>query len=370
MTYGHSVNIIAATIDRDFRTFEHPKNWEPEFQALREKGAPGFSYGARIELMPFGSREIFEGQARFSQIQYLSYAGGHRFEWDDYRSLGMLGPEYTSAFEHFLHFVEAPWPGRVDHPLVGLFLLICDLSINPGRGFPFPIAPKFSTFVNDVSPAMRFAVYCRLVALRHPSLKNAIRAHTREEYETTVSTLCDDLDDPSPLRIAQTFSDWFARGGPFSGLRQEYELYRFLQPNFVIRHLFAHFLAFQEDKFRRPEFFCWPGAWLAGSNLTRRDHDLFERHGAPFVDKEDDDAIFARRQPGRTEAALQETFDAFYQNAVVFDLTNQWISAPGPFSYDISWLVPRATQQEMKQYLRRQFQGAFGLDLDSVEIVA
>jgi hypothetical protein len=45
--------------------------------------------------------------------------------------------------------------------------------------------------------------------------------------------------------------------------------------NFVIRHLFAHFLAFQEDKFERPEFF--PGrdrGWL-GNALVQNPSTYF-----------------------------------------------------------------------------------------------
>ena len=34
---------------------------------------------------------------------------------------------------------ESERPNRFDSPLIGLFLLICDLALNPGSGFPFPV---------------------------------------------------------------------------------------------------------------------------------------------------------------------------------------------------------------------------------------
>ncbi len=34
--------------------------------------------------------------------------------------------------------------------------------------------------------------------------------------------------------------------------------------------LVSLFIAFAEDKFKSPEFFCWPGAWMAGSVVELR----------------------------------------------------------------------------------------------------
>jgi hypothetical protein len=139
--------------------------------------------------------------------------------------------------------------------------------------------------------------------------------------------------------------------------------------NFVIRHLFAHFLAFQEDKFERPEFFCWPGAWMAGERASSESERLFHKHGAPFGDKEDDDSVFPRIQPGRSDESVHSVFEKFYGNTVVFDLVNQWIGQSGPFRYDISWLKSSASVNEMSQYLRRQFGTAFELDPEDALIL-
>lgn len=281
----------------------------------------------------------------------------------------MLHGVYLSAFKSFLELLQVEWPKRVDDPLVGLFLLICDLSLNPGSGFPFHITPNFESFIYDVNPGARFYVFCRLVAKQAHHLKGAVRDHSRSEYVAVAQELCEGAKEAHPLLIAQTFTKWFSPNGPLSALRHEYEAYVFGAENYVIRHLFAHFLAFQEDKFKRPEFFCWPGAWMAGERVSEEVVRLFDKHGALFVDKEDDDTVFARLQAGREDSVVLATFNDFYHHTVIHDLTNQWISKSGPFQYDLEWLIPAASAAETKEFLRGRFKAAFGLDPEDVQLV-
>jgi len=369
MTYAHTVNQLASTVDRDFKIFPHPKEWADGFRALQDKKVEGYYYGSPSGLWPIGSREIFEGQACFAQLQYLSYACGHRLTLDDFRSLGMLHGVYVRAFEEFLRLAEFDMPSSVNDPLVNLFLLVCDLAINPASGFPLPVL-NFESFILDVNPGGRFSLFSRLIALRFPDLKNAIKDCSPSEYEEIGARLCEAAKEAPPLLISRFFGRWFAPDGPLSYLRQEYQSYIFEPGNFLLRCLFAHFLAFQEDKFKRPEFFCWPGAWMAGDRVDESVTELFQRHGALFVDKEDDDAVFPRLQPGRDEAVVQRAFDMFYQHAVVNDLTNQWISRSGPFRYDIDWLKPSASPDQMKGFLRGNFRAAFEFDPEDVQLIS
>ena len=97
---------------------------------------------------------------------------------------------------------------------------------------------------------------------------------------------------------------------------------------------------------------------------------MFDRHGALFVDKEDDDGVFPRLADGRTETEVQEAFDDFYAHNVIFDLTRQWITKPGPFRYDFRWLSQRGTDQEIRAFCERSFQSLYGLNPSSVSLVA
>ena len=108
---------------------------------------------------------------------------------------------------------------------------------------------------------------------------------------------------------------------------------------------------------------------MAGDRVDGAAAELFDKHGALFVDKEDDDAVFPRLQSGRDPGVVSDTFNRFYQHTSVYDLINQWISQPGPFRYDLGWLQPAATASTMEGFLRGNFKGAFQLDPDDVRIV-
>lgn len=173
---------MAATVDPDFRVLQHPREWEEPFDALRQSKEEGFYFGSRIRLWPVGVQEILEGQACFSQLQYLAFGSGGQLSWDNFRALGMLHGVYTKAFETFLTAAELEWPPTVDHPIVGLFLLICDMAINPGAGFPFPLT-YFPTFITDTDPGTRFCMLSALVRLKCPGVVTEIRNYSRTEYK-------------------------------------------------------------------------------------------------------------------------------------------------------------------------------------------
>ena len=109
---------------------------------------------------------------------------------------------------------------------------------------------------------------------------------------------------------------------------------------------------------------------MTGNRLSQKEVSLFDRHGALFVDKEDADGVFARLQSNRDEASVHRVFDTFYRNASPYDLTNQWIADPGPFKYEMGWLVNSATKKEMAEYLRANFQAAYGLDTSAVQLIS
>jgi hypothetical protein len=367
ITYGNNILVLAATVDRDFLVFQHPREWEGPFQALREAKEPGFYYGSPVELWPLGAQEIFEGQACFCQLQYLAFAAGGRLGWDDFRALGMLHGVYEKAFRVFLEQSELPWPPTVDHPVVALFLLICDMAINPGAGFPHPLTAHFPSFIGDTDPGVRFTMLSAIVRLKCRSTATAVRDYSRAEYEAVSAELATALLVDAPLSIASTCNGWSR--GPFEALMKEQERFDYGPGNFPVRVLFSHFLAFMQDKLRVPEFFCWPGAWMAGERVDETAQILFERHGALFVDKEDDDGIFPSLHTNKDEALVQKTFDTFYATTLTYDLTDQWISRLGPFTYGYDWLSQTAKPEVIKTFADQHFSQVYGVRPDDVEIL-
>lgn len=369
MTYANTIGVLADTVDRKYSVLPDPRLWSDGFRKLRDERVEGYYFGSPVGLWPIGSLEIFEGQARFSQLQFLSFASGHGLGWNEFHSTGMLNGIYVKAFEEFLHLTRNEWPHSVNHPLVALFLLVCDLALNPARGFPITVDPDYRAFIHDVNPGARFCIFCQLIARDLPEAACCITQYSREEYCMVAKDLCDQAREASPVLVAELFAKWFSKDGALAELRHEYESYDFKETNFVVRHVFAHFLAFQEDKFQHPEIFCWPGAHMAGQSLTERSMDLFERHSALFVDWENDNGVFPRLQKSRDQAAVQRAFESFYANSVNYDLVNQWIAKEGPFQFDLGWLAANAEDEETRSYMRRHFKTAFGVDPEDVEIL-
>ena len=367
LTYGNSLLMLGGTVDPQHVVIPDPRDWSEEFRKLRERKKEGFYYGSPVALHPIGIREIFEGQACFSQLQYLAFASGDGLRWDDFRHIGMLHGIYERAFKRFLELAELDWPPSVIHPTVGLFLLICDMTINPGSGFPFQIV-HYPSFISDVDPATRFSSLARIARTQCPDVLTSIKSYSREEYVEVTKKLAKALVLHPPLAVAQGCARW-AETETIAPLMEEYRTFAYQPLNLPIRVLFSHFLAFMQDKAKAPEFFCWPGAWSAGEKVSEEGMALFNRHQALFVDKEDDDGVFPRLQPGRDESLVQAMFDSFYATNVVYDMADQWITKPGPFEYDFSWLSSSSSKEQMKEFADRQFVQAFGVHPVEVEII-
>lgn len=369
VTYAAAVSMIGAAVDPRFEVVPNPANWRGPLLTLAAERQEGHYHGSSVPSWPVGLREIFEGQARFAQIQYLHFASGGSLGWDDFKEIGWLnsGP-YRDGFDFFLTTAELDWPDRVDHPTVGLFLLVCDMAANPGACFPFGLQHP-STFLDDVDPLARFTYLARAVRSLGAPLTQLIKTYSREEYVQASEMLAGTLRLAPPMVVAEEIASWPARSAGVRALMREHQTFAFEPVNQPVRVLLAHAIAFAADKAARPEVFCWPGAWMAGERLTNEIVTLFSKHGALFVDKPGDKGVFPRVQPGRDPAIVHEAFQRFYDANVTYDMTRQWIIEDGPFRYGYNWLVQNAGEDEMKAYAHQLFAAVYGLSPDVVTLV-
>ena len=367
-TYANVLMILAATCDENFAILPDPRRWESEFAALRSQKEEGYYFGSDLKTAELGVWEIFEGQTRFAQLQYLYFASGRKISWDEVRSIGMLSGVYVRAFEAFLQGAEIDWPPSIDHPTVALFLLVCDLAINPGAGFPIPLK-FFASFITDVDPGMRFLFLCRTIATERPDLASAIVDYSKTEYLDVTDALTKSLLLDSPFAIAEAVSAWANGSEGIRTLMAEQQTFNFNSRNLALRVLFSQFLSFNIDKRATPEFFCWPGVWMVGERLSSGIATLFDRHSALFVDKADDGSIFPRILSGKDESIVHETFESFYSVNVTYDMTRQWIVKPGPFDYDYKWLSSSGSPSDFKGFADRHFEMTYGVHPDSFEIM-
>ncbi len=360
---SNGVMALSSTFDRELAFIPDPRSWQKELTKLNETKEPGYFYGSPINLSPIGAYHIFEGQARFAQLQYLHFATGGAFDWDDATSAGMLSPIYISAFEDFLARTGFTRPDTIDHPIVALFMLVCDIAMNPAEAFPFPVlAPKF--FIIDVDPGMRFIYLAVILKHQFPELRTAITQYSASEYVDVSTKLCRALGTRTPLEIVQEINRWTENRAAFRDCLARHDVGQAHALNLPLQVLFGQFASYARDKARYPHILCWPGAHMAGRNVSHDCIGLFSRQSPMFIDRAEDEMIVPVIRAGLDEAAVMDTFQEFYGGFALYDLTYQWITTAGPFTYDYRWLQPNETDRQIKSWANGIFTSAYGFSTD------
>ncbi|WFE71013.1 hypothetical protein P8S55_14660 [Halomonas sp. M1] len=367
IAYSSFINLLSSCFDEDLVFLPNAKDWPKEFSKLREAEIEGYYYGSDIAVPPLGLKEIYEGQARFLQIQYLYFASGGKLSWDDFEDMDMLSGIYYKAFSLFLELTESERPESIDSSLVALFLLILDLAMNPTDGFPFEII-HHESFIESVDPGIRFLFLCRMVFLKYPELKNYIKDYSYSEYFEVSQLLSKALVCPSPLDSAALIVEWAENQPSLVELMKEEENFDFGDVNQPIRLIFSRFIRFQQDKLINPEYFCWTGVYSAGAKCSEKSVRLFSEHEALFKDKIDGD-IYPRIFPGKEQELVQSTFDKFYSWVATYNLSRQWIIEDGEFSYDFWWLTSKYTMEELETWASYYFELAFGVKPQDFRLV-
>jgi hypothetical protein len=358
---GEGVHLINGSCDFANDEFPDPERWDDAYRQLYESRHPGFAHGTQVPLAEVGLRAIFEGQARFCQIQYLASMGGPEL-LQIYRDEGYFGPLYAEAFELFLELTGNVWPERYDAPLVGLFLLICDVAINPTRGFPLDI-DALEDLIFDVDAGIRFTRLC-LAAAEAPELGMGIQTFSALEYRYVAGRLTERCGYDDPLAALKVVDDLVGDEAAVDTLMEEHRSFAFSPMNMTVRVMVAHYIAFCRDKLERPEFFCWPGIWLASDRATPDIQALFINHLSLFQDRGDTRQIFPRAMPGRREKNIKALVQGFFTSMLTYDLALQWTLQPGPFRYDFSWLTGKADNAELIVLAKRQFEHLYGINPD------
>jgi hypothetical protein len=364
--YGETVHAINRSCDMTGGQFPDPRDWDPHILRLQLERCDGFYYGSRPPYAEVGLREIFEGQARFCQIQFLASSGGPEL-LRTYRDEGYFEPVYAGAFELFLRLTRTKWPERHDDPLIGLFLLICDLAINPTRGFPLD-RDSFEDFICHVDPGARFTRLC-LAAEELPELAKAIQTFSALEYEFVAARLTERCGYDDPRMALDAVIALLGDGGPVDALMEEHRTFAYSPVNMPVRVLVSHHIAFSRDKRQRPEFFCWPGIWPAGKQAGPENRSLFIAHLSLFQDRGDTEQIFPRAMPGRSHENIKALVNSFFSGMLVFDLALQWTLVPGPFRYDFKWLTGKSDNADLIALAKRQFHQFYGLSPDACEVI-
>lgn len=363
--------LITNVVDPTYEFFADPSKWRDQAKALAARKAPGFYYGSPIYVQPIGVKEIFEGQARLSQLQYLYIASRGEKKWNFFVQKGFLDDIYGKAFSHFIKWSGLTKADHLDSPVVGLFLMICDLAINPSEFF-LNRDEDVSRIVNLHDPGFRFHSLCCAVAGDVNYFSHAINLYSTENYWEVSTRLSELAGLSSPKVMADLFKVWSAGSGLVSDLLEEDRAFSFSEENLPIRVFVARYIKFQMDKCANPEFFCWPGIHLTnhaideGSLLSYS--KLFNEHAAIFVDGEDGD-VYPKVLPNRDPKNVERTFSVFYSWIGVYDLTRQWMVGEGDFNFDFGWLTSKYGEDELKEWVCMAFASLYGVSPDSFDVI-
>ncbi|WP_419688794.1 hypothetical protein ACN22W_17920 [Burkholderia theae] len=362
VTYDHVLGFLRTIFDEEGLVIPDPQPIEVNLTNLKANRMEGYYLGTPIVRAPLGLHQIYEGQARFNQLQFVGFAGeGLTFE--QARTGGLLEDVYGEAFKVFLSLTNSTEPMNVDDPLVALFLLVCDLSINPTAGFPIPIE-DYQYFFRDADPGIRFAILCKVIGDELPDLRSAIVDYSAEEYWEVTDRLCDAAGFDGYKDVLKIIRRWRLRQPKIERLIEEHEKFAFSSDNIVPRVLFSEFLKYNEDKLDRPDFFCWPGYWLTHAT-SKSDLDLWLFHLSLFSDREDDGRIFARKLRDHEEEKVLVVFNQFFAAVVLYDLTRQWVLQSGDFVLNYSWLVLPRDEDEFNDRISAIFEKHYGSRLEA-----
>lgn len=369
IVYGQLLGMLSAAIDPKFLILPAAKDWDAQFTRLSLEQYQGFYWRSPILIPPVGLHAIYEGQARFIQLQFLNSTFTKSPSCQEWREIGYLSGIYVEAFESFLKLSKSDWPDDIGDPIIGLFLLICDLAINPTRGFPLDIE-SFEDFILDVDVGIRFA-RLSMAVVELQNLKTAIKTYSREEYVAASEQLTDAVGYDHPLAALEEISQWTTQSPELDQLMSEHKTFEFDPTNLPIRVFFSHFVSFSRDKLACPEFFCWPGIWMTGKGANDPDKTkIWLRHLSLFTDRGDKPGIYARKWPDRDEKIVQEMFEKFYGTMALYDLTRQWILHDGPFVCDYAWLSENYYQAHADAWGDDSFMQVYGVSLKDFEILA
>lgn len=368
MAYGQFLGMISSTIDPDFSFLPKGEKWDEEFMRIRASKHEGFYHGSPMRVAPIGLHAIYEGQARFIQLQFLNGTQFEPMTTVGLREQGYLSGIYVEAFEVFLKLSNSKWPANFSDSLISIFLLVCDIAINPTRGIPLDIE-SYEDFIRDVDVGVRFSLLCQALA-ELPHLKSSIEHHSKKEYIDASEELTAYVGYDHPFEAITAIVNWRSQQPTVQMLMEEHRTFKFEKNNLPVRVLFSHFVDFYIDRFERPEFFCWPGIWKTSASAKADINNLWLKHLSLFSDDEDKPGVYPRKWPNREDSDIKDMFKSFYGSMALYDLTRQWVLYDGPFIRDYRWLFEKYSQKVADDWANDTFKKVYGVELSSFQILS
>jgi hypothetical protein len=349
---GHSIAMhhtgvtwyIGQVVDAGGSVFHSTDAWMDLYERSHQEGRLLFGVH-ELALLPFGARDLFEGQARLSELQYHDRAvEPHTLA--EFRQMGLLEGVYGRCFEHFLKTAELPPPDGVVSPEVNLFLLLCDLAIHSSAGYPLAI-PDALDLVRDNHPGCRFARLCVAARDRKQDLLAALTRLSIGAYQEAATILTEPLGWLPPDEVARKIHEAYQRTAGGERLLEERWRGEFGPLDVPAKFILSEHIQFAELKAGCPHFFCWPGVYLTSdladdsAEVGALQH-LLELTSPPFYATSEQSGVDTVSIHGLSTPQAKNVADRYFQNQATVDLFRQWIShrnetPTNEFFYRFDW---------------------------------
>lgn len=361
--WSSSIHTLATSIDLDYNFLPDINKWPPNFKKLEQDKAAGFDIESGMSISSLGTKAIYEGQARFNQLQYLTIASKNKYLYKDFQDIGMLNGIYVEAFNLFLQITQIDRPDNFNNSVIGLFLLVCDIAINPSDGFPFDIH-HYETFIISNDPGIRFTMLCQVINKQKAKWITAIKKYSRSEYIKFSEELCNEIVCLPPLYGSAIVAQWAEENESVKELLDEESQMKFKPENMEVRLFASKYIRFQQDKIKYPSIFCWTGKSM--TNEASKEINLklvekiFKKHQALFID-DTEGVIKPIIFENCSQEDIEATFNLFYAYNTTHDMIMKWIKEKGDFTYDYQWLTTKHSDEEMKNWIRNNFKKVFSI---------
>lgn len=369
----HYVQTYAALepiLKDNFTKLPKVADWVNQGNMAAEAGAPDFTEdylipGTEITRPGFGAFEIMEGQARLSEIQYLSVFTHDRFNWQTCVKQGMLSEPYGMAFKYFITQTNLPWPDNSLAPSVGLFLLACDITLNPGEIYPFArFCPD--TLVKSTHPSTRFERVTTAVSKIRSQLLHNFK-YDDDAYLQMSSQLCAVIDEISPNLVAEEIIHLFDGIPGAKSILDGAPSNVFRLPSIPLKFYIWKHYTLMLDKIQHPAYFCWPAP--CSVRMTLNYPQVFMRNTPPLISPSFDGKIMSTQSFYGDNSDLEHGLYDYLISQLLNDVIRQWIAKPGPFATSYDWIDPGRAPCLWQNIVRDYFKENFDFGIDQVKVI-
>lgn len=355
---------ISRALDPTFQGLQDPREWFDSIDRLATEGASCFDGRQPVEIA-LGMEDVFEGQARFCELQYLHRCYENR-SWREIEESGSVSGVYGTAFDYLIKHSNVPRPIDSCDPTINLFLVLCDIASNPHDGYPCKFQGD-DELIHRLHPGIRFMTLCHAVS-EHSSVRELSRDPSPDAYREITDRLCGALGWSTPTEVAHQAVATIQAMSEYSKIASVKTTGKYGSLDVPIVFYFQQQEHLLSSKIQHPHFFCWPGLFLTTlveSDASEKSQELLNDHIPPFQSSSFDAGIDIINLKLHGESRDLFVSD-YFTTQILYDFVRQWISAKGGFSFDYKW-KGAISEQELRT-IKNRFKSSFSFELDDIAV--